>query len=36
MEHAPEIFSKYRNPDQVPSVKDLHPEVEQLPMENDY
>ena len=36
LEHAPEIFSKDRRPDQVPSVKDLHAKIGQLSMENDF
>ena len=36
LEHAPEIFSKERKPDQVPSVKDLHAKIGQLSMENDF
>ena len=36
LEHAPEIFSKDRKPDQVSSVKDLHAKIGQLSMENDF
>ena len=36
LEHAPEIFSKERKPDQAPSVKDLHAKIGQLSMENDF
>jgi len=36
LEHALEIFSKDRRPDQVPSVKDLHAKIGQLSMENDF
>jgi transposase len=36
LEHAPEIFSKERKGDQVPSVKDLHAKIGQLSMENDF
>ena len=36
LEHAPEIFSKDRKADQVPSVKDLHAKIGQLSMENDF
>lgn len=36
LEHAPEIFSKGRKPDQVASVKDLHAKIGQLSIENDF
>lgn len=36
LEHAEEIFSKDRKPDQGPSVKDLHAKIGQLSMENDF
>jgi len=36
LEHAPEIFSHGRKPEQVPSVKDLHAKIGQLSMENDF
>jgi transposase-like protein len=36
LEHAPEIFSQGRKPEQVPSVKDLHAKIGQLSMENDF
>ena len=36
LEHAPDIFSKDRKPEQVPSVKDLHAKIGQLSMENDF
>lgn len=36
LEHAPDIFSKGRKPDQGPSVKDLHAKIGQLSMENDF
>ena len=36
LEHAPDIFSKDRKADQVPSVKDLHAKIGQLSMENDF
>lgn len=36
LEHAPEIFSKERKGDQIPSVKDLHAKIGQLSMENDF
>ena len=36
LEHAPDIFSKDRRPEQVPSVKDLHAKIAQLSMENDF
>ena len=36
LEHAPEIFSKDRRPDQFPSVQDLHAKIGQLSMEHDF
>lgn len=36
LEHAPDIFSKERKGDQIPSVKDLHAKIGQLSMENDF
>jgi transposase len=36
LEHAPDIFSKDRKPEQCPSVKDLHAKIGQLSMENDF
>ena len=36
LEHAEEIFSKDRKPDQGPNVKDLHAKIGQLSMENDF
>jgi transposase len=36
LEHAEEIFSKDRKPDQGPIVKDLHAKIGQLSMENDF
>ena len=36
LEHAPDIFSKDRKPEQGPSVKDLHAKIVQLSMENDF
>lgn len=36
LEHAPDIFSKDRKPEQVPSVKDLQAKIGQLSMENDF
>jgi len=36
LEHAPDIFSKDRKPEQIPSVKDLHAKIGQLSMENDF
>jgi transposase len=36
LEHAPDIFSKDRKPDQGPNVKDLHAKIGQLSMENDF
>ena len=36
LEHAPDIFSKGRKPDQGTSVKDLHAKIGQLSMENDF
>ncbi len=36
LEHAPDIFSKDRKPEQVPGVKDLHAKIGQLSMENDF
>jgi transposase-like protein len=34
--HAEEIFSKEREPDQGPIIKDLHAKIGQLSMENDF
>jgi hypothetical protein len=36
LEHAEEVFSKDRKPDQGPSVKDFHAKIGQLSMENDF
>jgi transposase-like protein len=36
LEHAAEVFSKDRAPDQGPNVKDLHAKIGQLSMENDF
>jgi transposase len=36
LEHAADVFSKDRKPDQGPSVKDLHAKIGQLSMENDF
>jgi transposase len=36
LEHAPDIFSRDRKPEPVPSVKDLHAKIGQLSMENDF
>lgn len=36
LEHAAEVFSKNRKPDQEPNVKDLHAKIGQLSMENDF
>jgi len=36
LEHAGEVFSKDRKPDQGPNVKDLHAKIGQLSMENDF
>ena len=36
LEHAPEVFSKDRKAEQMPSVKDLHAKIGQLSMENDF
>jgi len=36
LEHAPDIFSRERKPEPVPSVKDLHAKIGQLSMENDF
>jgi len=36
MEHASEVFSKDRPPEQGPVVKDLHAKIGQLSMENDF
>jgi transposase-like protein len=36
LEHAEEVFSKDRKPDQGPNVKDLHAKIGQLSMENDF
>ena len=36
LEHAPDIFSKDRKPEQGPNVKDLHAKIGQLSMENDF
>ena len=36
LEHAAEVFSKDRQTDQGPNVKDLHAKIGQLSMENDF
>jgi transposase-like protein len=36
LEHAEEVLSKDRKPDQGPNVKDLHAKIGQLSMENDF
>jgi transposase len=36
LEHAADVFSKDRKPEQSPSVKDLHAKIGQLSMENDF
>ena len=36
LEHAAEVFSKDRQPDQGPGVKELHAKIGQLSMENDF
>jgi transposase-like protein len=36
LEHAADVFSKDRKIDQGPNVKDLHAEIGQLSMENDF
>lgn len=36
LEHAAEVFSKDRKPEQGPNVKDLHAKIGQLSMENDF
>ena len=36
LEHANEIFSKERKPDQGPDIKDLHAKIGRLSMENDF
>ena len=36
LEHAADVFSKNRTPDQEPNVKDLHAKIGQLSMENDF
>ena len=36
LEHAAEVFSKDRQADQGPNVKDLHAKIGQLSMENDF
>ncbi len=36
LEHAPDIFSKDRKPEEGPNVKDLHAKIGQLSMENDF
>jgi len=36
LEHAEEVFSKDRKPDQGSNVKDLHAKIGQLSMENDF
>jgi transposase len=36
LEHAPEVFSKDRKPEQGPSIKELHAKIGQLSMENDF
>lgn len=34
--HAEEVFSKDRQPDQGPDIKNLHAKIGQLSMENDF
>jgi transposase-like protein len=36
LEHAADVFSKDRQPDQGPSIKELHAKIGQLSMENDF
>ena len=36
LEHAAEVFSKSRKPEQGPNVKELHAKIGQLSMENDF
>ncbi len=36
LDHAADIFSKDKKPDQGPSVKDLHAKIGQLSMETDF
>jgi len=36
LEHAAEVFSRDRQTDQGPNVKDLHAKIGQLSMENDF
>lgn len=36
LEHAEDVFSKDRKPDQELNVKDLHAKIGQLSMENDF
>jgi Transposase. len=36
LEHAAEVFSKDRQPDQGPDIKNLHAKIGQLSMENDF
>ena len=36
LEHAPDIFSKDKKPEEGPSVKDLHAKIGQLSRENDF
>jgi len=36
LEHAADVFSKHRQPDEGPNVKDLHAKIGQLSMENDF
>ena len=36
LEHAEDVFSKGKQSDQGPSVKDLHAKIGQLSMENDF
>ncbi|MDX9823016.1 MAG: transposase [Syntrophales bacterium] len=36
LEHAPDIFSKDRKAEQIPSVKEHHAKIGQLSMENDF
>lgn len=36
LEHASEVFSKDRPPEQGPIVKELHAKIGQLSMENDF
>ena len=36
LKHAEEVFSKDRQPDQGPDIKNLHAKIGQLSMENDF